>query len=78
MSKYLGIDEREIKCSSDNANSIESGISFDEQDGINVLRFHFLDYTEGGILIQKTKSMHLDKKNTSELISRLKSIKFKK
>ena len=75
MSKYKGIDEREIRCCSENPNSIEAGISFDEVDGVNVFRFHFLEH-QHGILIQKTKSMHLDKKNTKEPIAKLKGLKF--
>lgn len=78
-SKYKGIDSRGIKCCSDNPNSIEAGISFDydEDKDVNILRFHFLDYEEGKILNQKTKSMHLNKENTKELIKELKKLTFK-
>lgn len=75
-SKYNGIDEREIKCCSDNPNSIEAGISFDEHDGVPVLRFHFLGYVNGTILNQETKSMHLNKENTQQLIKELQSLNF--
>lgn len=75
-SKYKGIDSRDIKCCSDNENSIEAGISFDENDGVNILRFHFLDYEEGKILNQRTKSMHLNEENTNELIKKLTELTF--
>lgn len=75
MGKYKGIDEREIECCSKNPNSIESGISFDEDDGTPVLRFHFLDYIRGTKIIdQKTKSMHLNKKSISKLIKKLQDL----
>lgn len=60
----------------DNPNSIEAGISFDENDGVNILRFHFLDYEEGKILNQRTKSMYLNEENTKELINELSKLTF--
>lgn len=74
-SKYLGIDERIIKCCCDSDDCIESGISFDG----NLLRFHFLEYIDlkdgRKILNQKTRSMHLNKQTAKELINELKNIK---
>lgn len=84
QSKYQGIDSRQIKCCSENTNSIEAGISFDYDDekNVNILRFHFLSYIKVEnnlpILHQETKSMHLNKENTKELIAALKQLKFKK
>lgn len=94
MSKYKGIDSREIKCCDPSKKTIEAGISFDNDEGQNILRFHFLDYittsklvpsNNGGvameqnsILTQETKSMWLNKENTEQLIKALKGLKFKK
>lgn len=78
MSKYPGIDEREICCCDSNPNTIEAGISFDQlSDGTHVLRFHYLDL-QAGRITQETKSMYLDKANTKQLIAALKSLKFNK
>lgn len=76
-SKYNGIDERDIKCCSDNPNSIEGGISFEEYDGKHILRFHFLDFIDDKVLTQLTKSMILNKENTDQLILHLKKLNFK-
>ena len=81
MSKYKGIDEREVKCCDKNENTIEAGISFDIlYNGTNILRFHYLDHIENmhdiSILTQRTKSMHLNKENTKQLIEMLSSLKF--
>lgn len=85
MSKFKGIDEREIKCCDTSETTIEAGISFDElENGQHVLRFHFLDYIEHGkdgklenpILIQRTKSMYLNKENTQQLIESLRELSF--
>ena len=73
MSKYEGIDERDIKCCCKNENCRESGISFEE----NTLRFHFLEYIEGldkKILTQTTRTMILNKQTAQELIKELKKI----
>ena len=76
-SKYKGIDNREIKCCCDNPNCSEGGISFDTDENINMLNFHFLDYINGTeILHQETKTMYLDKENTKELIKALKELNF--
>lgn len=83
-SKYDGIDIREIKCCDESETTIEAGISFERDDNQNILRFHFLDYIKYGkngkleepILIQETKSMWLNKENTTELIKELKEIHF--
>lgn len=75
--KYKGIDERKVKCCDQNPNTIEAGISFDQLDnGTNVLRFHFLELIKGEVLYQTTKTMFLDKKNTTELINSLMKLKF--
>ena len=79
MSKYNGIDEREVKCCDTSKTSVEAGISFDElENGQKVLRFHFLNYinTKDGsrILTQETKSMWLNKKNINQLIKKLDSL----
>jgi len=71
QSKYSGIDERVIKCVSPNPNSIEAGISFDENEGFKVLRFHFLESMPMGGFNQLTKSMYLNKHNIIKLIKGL-------
>lgn len=74
---YVGIDEREVKCCDiDNDNSIQAGISLCEEEGIKMLRFHFLEchYRKAGlptIKSQATKTMHLDKQNIDKLIAML-------
>lgn len=72
MSKYEGIDERTIKCCDNSSNTIEAGISFEKDtDGVNVLRFHFLEklfLRRGTVITQTTKTMHLNKENTRQLI----------
>ncbi len=76
-SKYNGIDSRIIKCCDSNPDTIEAGISFDEDNGINILNFHFLSPIKGNTMIdQVTKSMHLNKENTKQLIECLKELKF--
>lgn len=80
QSKYKGIDSRDIKCCCNEPNCAETGISFDEDEGQKMLKFHFLHYryinkTEK-ILEQKTKTMFLNKENTKELITALKQLKF--
>lgn len=70
-SKNKGIDERTIKCNCDSNNCAEGGISFDG----TWLRFHYLEQMEGvGNLTQRTKSMHLNRENTIELIETLQEI----
>lgn len=72
--KFEGIDSREIKCSCDNPNCAEGGISFDE----NFLRFHFLEYKSifgKKILVQTTKAMTLTKETRNQLIAELKALK---
>jgi hypothetical protein len=76
MTKIEGIDEREIKCCDPSPTTNEAGISFDNNNGQNILRFHFLDllkYDENGkaILHQRTKSMWLNNENTKQLIDAL-------
>lgn len=70
-SKNKGLDCRTIKCSCDNPNCAETGISFDEK----MLRFHYLEEMDGldGVT-QRTKGMYLDKKNVTELIESLQEI----
>jgi hypothetical protein len=72
MTKYRGIDEREIKCCCNKENCIESGISIDQNEEGSWLRFHFLQY-DGNVLNQKTKTMLLNKNNAEKLISLIKS-----
>lgn len=73
-SKYKGIDSREIKCCSDEPNSIEAGISFEEE----FLLFHFLEYNfalpKWNQINQVTKSMKLNKKSCKQLIDELKQL----
>lgn len=80
MSKYKGIDSREINCCDPSEMSIEAGISFDCDENQNILRFHFLEYidTENGgkILNQTTKSMWLNRNNTAQLIASLQKLSF--
>lgn len=82
-SKYKGIDSRKIKCSNENPNTIEAGISFDVfADDKNYLMFHFLTYTYSDELRNETelrqvsKAMQLNKENTKQLIKELRSLKF--
>lgn len=79
MSKYKGIDSRQIKCVSDNPNSIEAGISFDEDENRAILRFHFLTMTKikgwKTFLNQETKIMYLSNETIDELIEQLKELK---
>ena len=78
-SKYGGIDSRDIKCCDTSHLTNEAGISFDSDDGKEILRFHFLEYVkpkgEHAFLTQTTKSMHLDKNNVDQLIEALQEIK---
>lgn len=81
MSKYQGIDSREIKCCDPSPKTIEAGISFDHDNGQNILKFHFLEYIESideskEILTQITKSMWLNKENTQQLINALQELTF--
>ena len=69
--QYHGIDEREIKCCDTNPGTIQAGISFDQDDDITILRFHFLQQEENDKLDQVTKSMHLNKSTINQLISEL-------
>ena len=75
MSKYNGIDERDIKCCCGKENCRESGISFEDE---NTLRFHFLEYItinhKEKILDQKTRIMYLNKQTAQELIKQLQKI----
>lgn len=76
MSKYKGIDERQIKCCDTAKNTIESGISFDTREGEFYLRFHFLELIKTwDIVTQKTKSMKLDKENIEQLMKELEEIR---
>lgn len=78
QTKYKGIDSRTVKCGCDDPDCIESGISFDGDNEVTYLRFHYLEYVEGTtILTQKTKIMVLNKENTSQLINELKNLTFK-
>jgi len=72
MSKYNGIDERDIKCCCNDENCREAGISFEG----NTLRFHFLEYIDKDkkILDQTTRSMILNKQTAQELIKQLQKI----
>jgi hypothetical protein len=73
MSKYQGIDERDIKCCCKEEDCRQAGISFEE----NRLRFHFLEYIDVGdkkILDQKTRSMVLNKQTAQALIKELQKI----
>lgn len=79
--KYAGIDSREICCYSDNPNSIEAGISFENDEGTNILKFHFLDVvetknTKNKFIVERTKHMHLDEATRDELVDKLKSLEF--
>jgi hypothetical protein len=75
---FEGIDERTIKCASDEAHTIQSGISFDTNNEEQpVLRFHFLSIDNIVGLNQITKLMVLNKENTKALINELKQLKFK-
>jgi len=82
--KYGGIDSREIVCCDESNTTIEAGISFDVDQGQNILNFHFLDLIKFGkngklqkpILHEKTKSMWLNKENTEQLIKALKKLRF--
>ena len=80
MSKFKGIDSREIKCCDKSETTIEAGISFDNDEGQNILRFHFLDYIHkkdgSKLLHQQTKSMWLNKENTEQLIKALRELSF--
>jgi hypothetical protein len=75
-SKYIGIDARTIKCSCDNPNCVEGGISF----GDDYLFFHFLDVDMSMpfLYTQKRRAMRLDNKTRNELISELKKLKLPK
>lgn len=69
--KFLGIDERVIKCSCGEDSCRQVGISFDE----NYLRVHFLQQIEVNeklMLSQKTVAMQMDKASVKELIAELK------
>lgn len=79
--KYAGIDSREICCSSDNPNSIEAGISLENDEGTTILKFHFLDIVEtknpkNKFIVECTKHMHLNKATRDELVDKLKSLEF--
>lgn len=82
MSKYIGIDEREIKCCDTEPDTREAGISFDYDDNkkVNVLRFHFLeeiDLINGNKLTdQVMRTMYLNKENTAQLIKALRELTF--
>ena len=81
MGKFKGIDSREVKCCDKSETTIEAGISFDSDNGQNILRFHFLDLVRkqdgsGYILHQETKSMWLNKEATNQLIKALRELRF--
>lgn len=74
-SKYKGLDQRQIKCCDTAKDTIEAGISFDNEEGQDILNFHFLEYINLSgepILIQRNRSMWLNKENIKELIKELK------
>ena len=77
--KYKGLDMREVKCCDTSKNTIEAGISFDKNcDGIDILRFHFLENLElssGKKLLQVTiKDMYLNEKSIRQLIEILQDL----
>lgn len=77
MSKIKGIDLREIKCCDTAGNTIEAGISFEYDNGVNMLCFHFLeDYKNTGQTIQRTKIMYLNEQNTEQLVKALLQLDF--
>jgi hypothetical protein len=84
MSKYKGIDSREIKCCDPSDSHHEAGISFDVNEGQNILNFHYLyvinrainDNYDQMLTLQATKSMWLNKENTDQLIKALQDLKF--
>ena len=80
MSKYNGIDSREIKCCDTSEKTIEAGISFENDEGQNILRFHFLQQMNAkngnNFLVQETKTMWLNKENTHQLINALRELDF--
>lgn len=69
--QFNGIDEREIKCCDTKPGTIQAGISFDQEDDVTILRFHFLQRIDSGRLDQATKSMHLNITSINQLIARL-------
>jgi hypothetical protein len=82
QTKYKGIDQRQIKCCDESETTIEAGISFDVlENGTNILVFHFLEniILNSGktLLLQKSKSMHLNKDNKQQIINELKQMKWK-
>ena len=75
--KYHGIDSRDIKCCSENENSIEAGISIEDDGDIKMLHFFYLDYLgDTKILSQRRKIMHLNKETTQQLITALQELNF--
>ena len=71
--EYNGIDERIIKCCNNTENSIQPGISFDEENGMLLLRFHYLEKQFGRFIDQKTKIMYMNRQSIEELIEILQS-----
>jgi len=80
--KYKGIDQRNIICCDPSNTTKEAGISFENDERQNMLRFHFLELIEYGkkgkitppILHERTVTMWLDKNNIAELINELHEI----
>lgn len=68
MSKYQGIDQRQIKCCDPSPKSIEAGISFDSNLSVCKL------LSEKTRPLQ-TKTMWLDKQNIDQLIKELQEIR---
>ena len=76
-SKYKGVDQRQIKCCDKAKDTIEAGISFENNQGQDILNFHFLEYINLSgkpILIQRNRSMWLNKENVEQLIEELQEI----
>lgn len=79
--KYAGIDSRDTCCSSNNPNSIEAGISLENDEGTAILKFHFLDVVKtknlkNKFIVERTKHMHLNEATRDELVDKLKSLEF--
>jgi hypothetical protein len=74
--KYDGIDSRRIKCADDSDGTIEAGLSMDTDNGTPVLCFHYLERMRVGwgkpnIIIEKTKTMHLNDVVITDIIQML-------
>lgn len=73
--KHNGLDSREICCASDNPDSKECGISFDEYNDKPSLEFHHLDQLPDKSLYERTHIMVLSSETIDQLIARLKEVK---